>query len=217
MSSVIAKGFVLARWCESFWVTCTLSLNGAGCRRFTRRAYPHSPLGCNGSLIGDVKRGQNMPVVWLRQTGLSHVHVHDYWPDAFMLYWMAKESEYFWSRSDLFHRCRSEWLASMPVNWEGQTRNVFVWTDPLTIGHDFRKGVRDVWNSARRVNRLLTQKQGMFTHQVDCYHDSRYCLRPLKRCLVFGRRPSSGARSMRLFISCQAWLIPDTQCHGSLC
>ena len=29
-----------------------------------------------------------------------------------------------------------------------------MWTDPLTIGHDYRKRIRDVWKSARRVNGL---------------------------------------------------------------
>ena len=43
----------------------------------------------------------------------------------------------------------------MQANRRAQSWGVCVWTDPLTIGHDYRKRVRDVWKSACRVNGLL--------------------------------------------------------------
>ena len=41
----------------------------------------------------------------------------------------------------------------MLANRRAQSWGVCVWTDPLTIGHDYRKRVRDVWKSVHRVNR----------------------------------------------------------------
>ena len=42
----------------------------------------------------------------------------------------------------------------MLANRRAQSWGVSVWNEPLTIGHNHRKQVRDIWKSARRVNRL---------------------------------------------------------------
>ena len=54
----------------------------------------------------------------------------------------------------------------MPANRRAQSRGVCVGTDPLTIGYDYRKRVRDVSKSARCVNCLLPLSQpGFFVLQ----------------------------------------------------
>ena len=59
------------------------------------------------------------------------------------------------ARSGLFFRYLTKWLISMPTSRRAQSWGVCMWTDPLTIGYDYRKRVRDVRKPARRVNCLL--------------------------------------------------------------
>ena len=131
-------------------------------RQFTRRADLRLPPGCYGNLIINVKRGQSWPK---RAFGVDPDR-HDWAIFTFTIIGevrsccteMMKNCSIFKARRAFSFDIAQTWLISMLANRQAQSWGICMWNDPPMIGHRYRKHVRDVWKSARRVNRLYSYK-----------------------------------------------------------
>ena len=125
-------------------------------RRFTRQADVRLSPGCYGNLTVNVKRGQSRPTcLWgrPRETRLGHVHIHDYRRGTFVLCRNDERIVAFLKRVRSFLLISywvTDFFASQPTS---PTMSPFRVNRPTHNSHDYRKRVRDVWKSARSVNR----------------------------------------------------------------
>ena len=96
-----------------------------------------------------------------------------------------------------------------------QSWDLWVWTDLLTIGHDYRKRVCDVWKSARRVNRLLEFLHNLATAVIQSFSNTLWLFRALSAsCWIFSIRFLSSAAVYECTVAIQVWTNHSRRPYG---